>query len=92
MERLSRRSDPLPSSVSERRARRERRPSQPQRGLIQRLLPLPWELWPAEARLLVSLAAFWSLAGLVILASASWWVALREMGDGAFISSVRRSG
>ena len=84
MERLSRRSDPLPSSVSERRARRERRPSQPQRGLIQRLLPLPWELWPAEARLLVSLAAFWSLAGLVILASASWWVALREMGDGAF--------
>ena len=32
----------------------------------------------------MGLAAFWSLAGLVILASASWWVALREMGDGAF--------
>ena len=47
-------------------------------------MPLPWELWPSEARLLVGLAAFWSLAGLVILASASWWVALREMGDGAF--------
>ena len=47
-------------------------------------MPLPWELWPSEARLLVGLSAFWSLAGLVILASASWWVALREMGDGAF--------
>ena len=47
-------------------------------------MPLPWELWPSEARLLVGLAVFWSLAGLVILASASWWVALREMGDGAF--------
>ena len=47
-------------------------------------MPLPWELWPSEARLLVGLTAFWSLAGLVILASASWWVALREMGDGAF--------
>jgi hypothetical protein len=47
-------------------------------------MPLPWQLWPAEARLLVGLAAFWSVAGLVVLASASWWVALREMGDGAF--------
>ena len=50
----------------------------------QLLLPLPWQVWPAEARLLVGLAAFWSVAGLVVLASASWWVALREMGDGAF--------
>ena len=55
-----------------------------QGGLLQRLLPLPWQVWPAEARLLVGLAAFWSVAGLVVLASASWWVALREMGDGAF--------
>ncbi|BEV36759.1 FtsW/RodA/SpoVE family cell cycle protein [Synechococcus sp. M16CYN] len=47
-------------------------------------MPLSWQLWPAEARLLVGLAAFWSVAGLVILASASWWVAQREMGDGAF--------
>ena len=51
---------------------------------MQRLMPLPWQLWPAESRLLVGLAAFWSVAGLVVLASASWWVALREMGDGAF--------
>ena len=48
------------------------------------MLPLPWQLWPAEARLLMGLAGFWSVAGLVVLASASWWVALREMGDGGF--------
>ena len=53
-------------------------------GLFQRLLPLPWQLWPAEARLLMGLAGFWSVTGLVVLASASWWVALREMGDGGF--------
>ena len=57
---------------------------QEQVGLLQRFMPLPWQLWPAEARLLVGLAAFWSVAGLVVLASASWWVAFREMGDGAF--------
>jgi cell division protein FtsW len=28
--------------------------------------------------------AIWSLAGLLILASASWWVAAREMGDPAY--------
>ncbi len=50
----------------------------------QRLLPLPWELWPTEARLLLTLIGFWSIAGLVILGSASWWVASREMGDGAY--------
>jgi len=48
------------------------------------LLPLPWAYWPAETRLLVGLVAVWSLAGLLILASASWWVAEREMGDAAF--------
>ena len=47
-------------------------------------MPLPWAEWPAEARLLVGLTAFWSLAGLLVLGSASWWVASREMGDGAF--------
>ena len=54
------------------------------KGLIQRLLPLEWSLWPAEARLLVGLTAFWSVAGLLVLGSASWWVASRELGDGAF--------
>ncbi|WP_320666956.1 putative peptidoglycan glycosyltransferase FtsW [Prochlorococcus sp. MIT 1307] len=50
----------------------------------QKLLPLPWSVWPAEARLLITLIAFWSLAGLFILGSASWWVASREMGDGTY--------
>ena len=45
---------------------------------------MPWSLWPAEARLLMGLTAFWSLAGLLVLGSASWWVASREIGDGAF--------
>ena len=50
----------------------------------QRLLPLPLEAWPAEGRLLLALISFWSIAGLFILGSASWWVANREMGDGAY--------
>ena len=50
----------------------------------QGLLPLPWQLWPAEARLLVGLTALWSAIGLIVLTSASWWVAEREMGDGAY--------
>ena len=66
--------------ASKRRGRQENQTS----ALVQRLLPLPWQLWPAEARLLMGLAGFWSVAGLVVLASASWWVALREMGDGGF--------
>ena len=47
------------------------------------VLPLPWEVWPAETRLLVGLTALWSLVGLLVLTSASWWVADREMGDAA---------
>lgn len=74
---------PLTSvSVSQRRSARERIRERP--NLVQRLLPLPWSLWPAEARLLIGLTALWSLAGLIVLGSASWWVALREIGDGAF--------
>jgi cell division protein FtsW len=48
------------------------------------LLPLPWSQWPAEARLLMGMVALWSVIGLLVLTSASWWVAEREMGDGAF--------
>ncbi len=47
-------------------------------------MPLPWQQWPAEARLLLGLVALWSLVGLLVLTSASWWVAEREMGDGAY--------
>ena len=48
------------------------------------LLPLPWHIWPSEARLLLGLIIFWSIAGIFVLGSASWWVAIREMGDGAY--------
>ncbi len=51
---------------------------------LQSILPLDWSLWPTEARLLLSLTAIWSLAGLLVLGSASWWVASREMGEGAY--------
>ena len=50
----------------------------------QRLIPLPWEAWPSEARLLLALMVLWSIAGLFILGSASWWVASKEMGDGSY--------
>ncbi len=53
-------------------------------SFFQQFLPIPWSLWPSESRLLITLIAFWSLAGLLILGSASWWVASREMGDGAY--------
>ena len=76
-------SEPLVTATApRRRTSRERALQRP--GLLQRLMPLPWPLWPSEARLLVGVAAFWSVAGLLVLGSASWWVATREMGDGAF--------
>ncbi len=55
-----------------------------QQSFIERLLPLPWNLWPSEARILLSLIIFWTIAGLFILGSASWWVATKEMGDGTY--------
>ena len=48
------------------------------------LLPLPLGLWPAETRLLLGLVLAWSAFGLLILASASWWVSEREMGDALY--------
>ena len=54
----------------------------PQKSILS--LPLPWHLWPAEARLLLALVGLWSLVGLLVLTSASWWVAEREMGDAAY--------
>ena len=49
-----------------------------------KILPLPWLIWPKEGRIILGLIAFWSISGLFILGSASWWVANREMGDGAY--------
>ncbi|MFM7642335.1 MAG: FtsW/RodA/SpoVE family cell cycle protein [Cyanobium sp.] len=56
----------------------------------QSLLPLPWDHWPAEARLTVGLVMIWSLLGLLVLTSASWWVGDREMGDAAYY--IKRQG
>jgi len=33
---------------------------------------------------MLGLVVIWSLVGLLVLTSASWWVAEREMGDAAF--------
>ena len=53
-------------------------------SLWDQFLPIPWKIWPAEGRLLLVLFLFWSVAGLFLMGSASWWVASREMGDGAY--------
>ena len=50
----------------------------------QGFLPVPFAQWPAEARLLLGMVALWCLLGLVVLGSASWWVAAREMGDPSY--------
>ena len=47
-------------------------------------LPLPWKLWPYEGQILIILIVIWCTFGLLILGSASWWVASKEMGDWAF--------
>nr|WP_225866789.1 FtsW/RodA/SpoVE family cell cycle protein [Prochlorococcus marinus] len=47
-------------------------------------LPIPWGIWPYEGKLLLILIGIWSVLGLFILGSASWWVASKEMGDWAY--------
>ncbi|MDC2974757.1 FtsW/RodA/SpoVE family cell cycle protein [Prochlorococcus sp. AH-736-K09] len=48
------------------------------------IVPLPWEIWPYEAKILTTLVGIWSILGLLILGSSSWWVASREMGNWAY--------
>ena len=48
------------------------------------LLPLQLNLWPAETRLLFGLIVAWSAFGLMVLASASWWISAQEMGDALY--------
>jgi len=45
------------------------------------ILPMPWKIWPYEAKILTIFIGIWSIIGLLILGSSSWWVASREMGD-----------
>ena len=53
-------------------------------NLRDTFLPLPWRIWPYEAKLLTILIGIWSILGLFVLGSASWWVASKEMGDWAY--------
>ncbi len=47
-------------------------------------LPLDWEVWPYEGKILSILLLIWCISGLCILGSASWWVASKEMGDWSY--------
>ena len=53
-------------------------------NLTESIFPLPWTIWPYEAKILVVLVGIWSIFGICILGSSSWWVASREMGNWAY--------
>ena len=53
-------------------------------NLTESIFPLPWTIWPYEAKILVVLIGIWSILGICILGSSSWWVASREMGNWAY--------
>ncbi len=53
-------------------------------NLTDFIFPLPWTIWPYEAKILVVLIGIWSILGICILGSSSWWVASREMGNWAY--------
>ncbi len=59
-------------------------PKSTSKNLRDTFLPLPWKIWPYEGKLLIILFGIWSVLGLLILSSASWWVASKEMGDWAY--------
>ena len=52
--------------------------------LIKSFFPLPWTIWPFEAKILIMIVGIWSILGIFILGSSSWWVASREMGNWAY--------
>ncbi len=53
-------------------------------NLSESLIPLPWKIWPYEAKILIMFIGIWSILGLFILGSSSWWVASKEMGNWAY--------
>ncbi len=53
-------------------------------NLTDSIFPLPWTIWPYEAKILIVLIGIWSILGICILGSSSWWVASREMGHWAY--------
>ena len=52
--------------------------------MSESIFPLPWKIWPYEAKILIIFVGIWSILGLFILGSSSWWVASKEMGDWAY--------
>ena len=52
--------------------------------LRDNFLPLPWKIWPYEAKILIMFIGIWSILGLIILGSSSWWVASKEMGHWSY--------
>ncbi len=48
-------------------------------NLTEYIFPLPWAIWPYEAKILIVIVGIWSILGICILGSSSWWVASREM-------------
>ena len=48
-----------------------------------KLIPLPWQIWPYEGKIVFVLLIVWCLSGLLVLGSASWWVASKELGNWA---------
>ncbi|MDC3142205.1 FtsW/RodA/SpoVE family cell cycle protein [Prochlorococcus sp. AH-716-I17] len=53
-------------------------------NLKEYIFPLPWAIWPYEAKILIVIVGIWSILGICILGSSSWWVASREMGNWAY--------
>ena len=53
-------------------------------NLTESIFPLPWAIWPYEAKILIVIIGIWSILGICILGSSSWWVASREMGNWAY--------
>ena len=53
-------------------------------NISESILPLPWKIWPYEAKILIIFIGIWSILGLFILGSSSWWVASKEMGHWSY--------
>ena len=70
--------------ISKRKKTHSFRKKSNQSNLIESFSPLPWKIWPYEAKILIILIGIWSMLGICVLGSSSWWVASREMGNWAY--------
>ena len=53
-------------------------------NISESILPLHWKIWPYEAKILIIFIGIWSILGLFILGSSSWWLASKEMGNWSY--------